>query len=80
MNYQHRIVSLIKNEIREEKITQKELANKLNITETSLSRYLNGLRGLSLLMAIKLADHFKMTLDELVGRNIDEQQDIEQTD
>ena len=80
MSYQHRIITLIKNEIREEKITQKELANKLNITETSLSRYLNGLRGLSLLMAIKLADHFKMTLDELVGRNIDEQQDIGQTD
>lgn len=79
MNYQHRIITLIKNEIRDEKITQKELANKLNITETSLSRYLNGLRGLSLLMAIKLADHFKMTLDELVGRNIDEQ-DIGQTD
>lgn len=78
MNYQNRIISLIKNEIRNEKTTQKELANKLGITETSMSRYLNGLRGLSLLMAIKLADHFKMTLDELVGRNIDEQ-DIGQT-
>lgn len=70
MNYQHKMITKIKQEIRENKITQKDFAKLLGITETSMSRYLNGQRGLSLLMAIKLADYFKISLDELIERTI----------
>lgn len=69
MNYEHNIRTRIKKELRQDCITQRELAKKLRITEVSMSRYLNGQRGLSLSMAIKLADYYKLSLDELVGRN-----------
>lgn len=67
MRYQDRIISIIKKEMRDRNLTQKDLAKKLKITETSMSRYLNKQRGLSLNMAVNIAKYFKLSLDEMVG-------------
>lgn len=68
MNYQHNIRSMIKKELRKENINQKELAKLLRINEATLSRYINGQRGVTLMMAIKIADYFNLSLDEMIGR------------
>lgn len=68
MNYQHNIRVKVKKKMREENITQKELAKKLKINDATFNRYLNGQRGFSLLMTIKFADYLGISLDELVGR------------
>lgn len=68
MNYEQNIRTRIKKELRQDCITQRELAKKLRISEASMTRYLNGQRGLSLSMAIRLADYYDLSLDELVGR------------
>jgi len=48
--------------------TQKEIANILNMQLTVYQRYERGERELPLWAAIKLADHYNVTLDYLVGR------------
>lgn len=63
-----KIISRIKKELRDEKITQKELAKRMRISESNLCRYLSGQRTISLNVAIRLADYFEISLDELVGR------------
>ena len=50
--------------------TQKDIANMLNVQLTVYRRYESGERELPLWAAIKLADFYKITLDELVGRTI----------
>ena len=67
--YQDNVISLIKRDIREKGITQKDFSDKLGISEASLSRYLAKQRTFSLTIAIKLADYFNISLDSLVGRN-----------
>lgn len=69
MNYQHNIRSKLKKELRND-ITQKELAQKLKISEPTLSRFLAGTRGITLKMAIKIADYYRLSLDELLGRKM----------
>ena len=48
--------------------TQKEIAQMLNMQVTVYQRYERGERELPLWAAIKLADHYKVSLDYLVGR------------
>lgn len=68
MTYKDKVINRIKKEMRDKNFTQKDMAKLLRITETSMSRYLNGQRGLSLSLVIKIADYFDLSLDELVGR------------
>jgi len=56
-------------DLREDKdLTQKDIANFLNMQLTVYQRYERGERELPLWAAIKLADYYKVTLDYLVGR------------
>lgn len=56
-------------ELREQnRIQQEELAEYLCISQSTLSRIEKGLRMPSLQIAIRLADYFDVSLDELVGR------------
>ena len=48
--------------------TQKQIADLLNMQLTVYQRYERGERELPLWAAIKLADHYDVTLDYLVGR------------
>lgn len=51
-----------------ENLTQKELANKLEITQFTYSNYETGFTEPSIETLVKLADHYHVTLDYLVGR------------
>lgn len=56
-------------DLREDKdLTQKDIANLLNMQLTVYQRYERGERELPLWAAIKLADYYKVTLDYFVGR------------
>lgn len=50
-------------------LTQKDVANLLNMQLTVYQRYERGEREIPLWAAIKLADYYKVTLDFLVGRS-----------
>ena len=49
--------------------TQKQIAELLNMQPTVYQRYERGERELPLWAAIKLANHYGVTLDYLVGRD-----------
>ena len=49
-------------------LSRRELAEKLNIPQTSYTRYETGQREMPLNIAIKLADFYKVSLDYLTGR------------
>lgn len=66
--YRDTMINKIKQELKDKDMTQKQFANILKITEPTLCRYLNGQRTISLNMAIKIADYFNISLDEMVGR------------
>ena len=53
--------------------TQKEIAQYLNMQLTVYQRYERGERELPLWAAIKLADFYNVTLDELVNRHFTKQ-------
>lgn len=56
-------------ELRKDKnITQKELSKVLNIQNTTLSQYENGINEPNDEMKIKIADYFNVTVDYLLGR------------
>jgi len=50
-------------------LTQEKLANLLNGKKSLISNYENGHSTPDIYVLIKLADIFKITLDELVGRD-----------
>jgi len=52
--------------------TQKELADKLGISESAVSLIENGKRKLKLETAIKLAEIFGVSLDELVKNYVND--------
>ena len=57
-------------DLREDRdLTQKDIANMLNVQLTVYQRYERGECELPLWVAIKLADFYKVTLDYLVGRD-----------
>ena len=47
-------------------MSQKALAEETGLTESAISRYINGTRDPRLYNLIKIADALEMTLDELV--------------
>ncbi len=49
-------------------LSRRELAEKLNIPQTSYTRYETGQREMPLHIAVKLADFYKVSLDYLAGR------------
>lgn len=58
-------------EIRESKnISQKELSNILGFKPTTYNGYEKGLSEPNIQTLIKLADFYKVTLDELVGHEV----------
>ena len=57
-------------DLREDRdLTQKDIANMLNVLLTVYQRFDRGERELPLWVAIKLSDFYKVTLDYLVGRD-----------
>lgn len=50
------------------KITQRQLADHLKITQPSYIRYENGSSQPSLETLVKIADYFDVTVDYLLGR------------
>ena len=52
--------------------TQKDIADLLHMQLTVYQRYERGERELPLWAAIKLADHYQISLDTLVGRDFPE--------
>lgn len=65
-------MSVLGNNIRflreENNLTQKELASKININNSVLSRLENGERPLKTSELLSLADYFNVSLDYLLGR------------
>ena len=58
-------------QIRKEiKMTQTEVANKLNIDYTTLGRYENGISEPNLTTLIKLANIYHTTIDNLLGHKV----------
>lgn len=58
-------------QIRESKgLTQRELTNILNLKPTTYNGYEKGVCEPNISTLIKLADFYKITVDELIGHNI----------
>lgn len=55
---------------KEQKLTQSEVAKKLNIDYTTLGRYENGISEPNITTLIKLADIYHTTTDNLLGHNV----------
>ena len=51
-------------------IKQEELAAELGVTAAAVSKWENGYTLPDILMLSALADYFKVTTDELLGRNV----------
>ncbi|MBQ2713382.1 MAG: helix-turn-helix transcriptional regulator [Clostridia bacterium] len=68
MEYQEKIQKNIKQCRKSLGLTQGELAEKLNGRKSLVSNYENGYSTPDIFTLIKLADLFKVSLDELVGR------------
>ena len=48
--------------------TQKEIANYINVTQTTYSKYERGAINIPIDVIIKLADYYDVSVDYLVGR------------
>lgn len=60
---------IVLKELRKEKgITQKEIADKLNITDRTYGHYETGKREPTIDTLINIADYYNISLDILVGR------------
>lgn len=58
----------LKNIRESEKLTQSKLAEKTGISQQSISRWESGQRLPNILDLIILADYYKISIDELIGR------------
>lgn len=65
MTFSERLVQLRK----EKNITQKQLANELNLSEVGIQNYEGERRKPAYDVLIALADYFDVSLDYLVGRS-----------
>lgn len=50
--------------------SQMQIAIIMDTTQHQISKWENGIQDITLQKAIKLADLYKVTLDELAGRNL----------
>jgi len=53
--------------MKENSISQKELAQKLNVKQQTISRYVNGEREPDIDILIVISKYFDITVDQLVG-------------
>ena len=57
-------------ELRKEKnVSQKELASYLNVSQAQISKYESGVNEPDIGTLIRIADFFKISIDELLGHN-----------
>ena len=54
--------------LEEKNITQRELAEKINVTEVTISRYLSGERSPRIEIVNKIAEFFNVSIDYLFGK------------
>lgn len=54
--------------LEEKNITQRELAEKINVTEVTISRYLSGERSPRIEIVSKIAEFFGVSIDYLLGK------------
>ena len=66
MNINELIVEQIRKELNDRKITQKQLAEKIGITQTNMCRILKGNRKISLNNLYLIAKYLKLSVDELM--------------
>lgn len=60
----------IKSALQDKKITQKELAVKIGVTETTMSKYINGsLKSPDINIIYAISDYLNVSLDWLCGRD-----------
>lgn len=64
MNIGARILTLLK----QNGMTQRELANQIGVTETSISRYISGARMPKANIVVYMADALNTTTDYILGR------------
>lgn len=58
----------------EHSISQKDLADTINVTQASISRWEKKQRSISGANLIKLSQYFNVSIDDLLGINIDKEQ------
>ena len=63
-----RIISLLR---REQKLSQKQVAADLGISQALLSHYEKGIRECGLDFVVKVADYYSVSCDYLLGRSPD---------
>lgn len=61
--------SRLKDLIEEKGITQKDLADEINTTKSTISRYLNNKREPKMYLLEKIANYFGVSVDYLLGRS-----------
>lgn len=67
MNEQDNFIKKLSALLEEKNITQRELAEKINVTEVTISRYLSGERSPRIEIVNKIADFFNVSIDYLLG-------------
>ncbi|WP_126990601.1 helix-turn-helix domain-containing protein [Candidatus Kurthia intestinigallinarum] len=65
---------------KEKKLTQQDLASKINVTHVSISGYESGRRSPDTDTLQKLADYFEVSTDYLLGRSDSERANISKND
>ena len=60
------LLTMLKILRKKNRITQRELANALHISQTSVSKYERGESEPDLEMVIKMSDYFGVTIDEFI--------------
>lgn len=64
-------ISRLRGLIEEKDITQKELANAIDVTEVTISRYLSGDRSPRIDIVNRLANYFNVSTDYLLNRDVE---------
>lgn len=64
-------ISRLRGLIEEKDITQKELANAIDVTEVTISRYLSGDRSPRIDIVNRLAKYFNVSTDYLLNRDVE---------
>ena len=60
------MLTMLKRLRKQSNLTQKELADALHISQTSVSKYERGESEPDLAMVIEMADFFKVSIDEFI--------------
>lgn len=68
MTEQEAFIKILSTLLEEKNITQRELADKINVTEVTISRYLSGERSPRIEIVNKIAEYFDVSIDYLLGR------------